>query len=757
MGEWIITSSILIVFIILIRGLCKDKIGLRARYALWLVVAVRLLVPFSFAESSLSVLNFLEAGGSGQAQELERKELIFPVPVVPETGKVVTENGSGGVSAGNTGQGEPFGTAAEVRPFAWKKVLGGIWLTGAVLLAGTVLLLNGDYRRRIYCSRRKCRLSLKSRLPVYLSPVVETPCMYGLISPAIYLTPGIEKNEKKLKYVLCHENTHYRNHDNLWALVRAVCLCIHWYNPLVWAAAAISRQDCELACDEEALKLLGEEERISYGRTLLDFSIQGDTIFHGLQLTTAVAGGKRQLKERLMMIVGQPRRQTGALVLAMGLTLAVSAAAFTGKVNGQESENGSREADIQNLSADAEGSSNPVREDRVESTSIVSLDLKDGRDYTLKLGGEAAAEDGKYRVSRLELNWIHDRVEENVQTIELENVGVLCTRPAGEGGEGWYSGKQESLYAKPLYAGGGGFSANGELSRLQEISGIFAEDLNFDGYKDFYLQGISQGANIPCYCYLWNPGEKRFEPGYMIPNLRVNPEEELLESATEDGNNVFSVKYYRFDDQNSLHMLRYTEENRSQDALFPSLDLTYCETAYGLPAVDEWDYGTVYGGALTERFVYWAKQALTELYEITGTKLDTLCFSMTSFGDVSFGQTPADVVGSRIFFDRVYGERAGFESCIEHVGLATERTVWFSPVTQWRVPENLDKMTDSEVVRWYFERLPLTEGEIPESIEPWTDGYMIRAESGNYYKIFLQPVTRELNQVYGPYGTRPNN
>ena len=47
----------------------------------------------------------------------------------------------------------------------------------------------------------------------------------------------------------------------------------------------------------------------------------------------------------------------------------------------------------------------------------------------------------------------------------------------------------------------------------------------------------------------------------------------------------------------------------SPDAVFPTLDLTYCEPYYALPAVDEWDYGTRYGGALTERFVYWAKEA----------------------------------------------------------------------------------------------------------------------------------------------------
>ena len=131
-------------------------------------------------------------------------------------------------------------------------------------------------------------------------------------------------------------------------------------------------------------------------------------------------------------------------------------------------------------------------------------------------------------------------------------------------------------------------------------------DLNFDGYEDFYLQGGTGTVNIPYYCYLWNPQGERFEPGYMIPNVEVDSEAQLIKSATDDGNGQHSVKYYRFDEANILHMVRYVEENQSPDAVFPTLDLTYCEPYYALPAVDEWDYGTRYGGALTERFVYWA-------------------------------------------------------------------------------------------------------------------------------------------------------
>ena len=59
MSEWVISASVLIVFVIAIRYFFRDRITMRVRYALWLLVAVRLLVPLSFAESGLSVLNYL--------------------------------------------------------------------------------------------------------------------------------------------------------------------------------------------------------------------------------------------------------------------------------------------------------------------------------------------------------------------------------------------------------------------------------------------------------------------------------------------------------------------------------------------------------------------------------------------------------------------------------------------------------------------------------------------------------------------------
>ena len=55
MINWILTSSVLIVVILLIRKLFGEKLSPGAQYVLWILVLLRLLVPVSFGKSSYSL------------------------------------------------------------------------------------------------------------------------------------------------------------------------------------------------------------------------------------------------------------------------------------------------------------------------------------------------------------------------------------------------------------------------------------------------------------------------------------------------------------------------------------------------------------------------------------------------------------------------------------------------------------------------------------------------------------------------------
>ena len=106
---------------------------------------------------------------------------------------------------------------------------------------------------------------------VYITEILPSSCLFGLFRPAIYITPQApDADGTPNTYVLLHEQTHYRRRDHIWCALRLLLLAMYWFDPFVWLAARLSKIDCELACDDLALRRLDDGARIAYGRTLLD-------------------------------------------------------------------------------------------------------------------------------------------------------------------------------------------------------------------------------------------------------------------------------------------------------------------------------------------------------------------------------------------------------------------------------------------------------------------------------------------------------
>ena len=204
-----------------------------------------------------------------------------------------------------------------------------IWVIGMVAMAAWFVGVNVAFRRKLRRSATDLVLP-ECKTPVKVSSAVASPCLFGLLRPTIYLTPGCVSDEKKRHHVLTHELTHLRSGDHIWAWVRCICLCIYWFNPLVWLAAGLSKRDCELACDETALKTLGESERLAYGKTLLDMVSSVPAPGQLLQTATAMHETKKQLKERMTSIVKKQKVFLTAAILLLAVLALVTGCAFTG-------------------------------------------------------------------------------------------------------------------------------------------------------------------------------------------------------------------------------------------------------------------------------------------------------------------------------------------------------------------------------------------------------------------------------------------
>ena len=334
MKEVILTASVLILAMILFRFLFRSTIPRRVQYALWALVLVRLLVPVQVPD--LPIVSVLEVGqqaGQQLTAALERPVALAPVRVqtAEMTAQPVTEQAPDNAqtqvfetrpSAGETGAALPASTVSPAR------VLDVVWKAGMAAVAAFFLLANLRFRLRL----KKSRVPFPAEgcpLPVYLCDRLSSPCLVGLARPAVYLTPAAVRSDR-LDYVLLHERTHARHLDPLWALLRCVCLTVYWFHPLVWAAALLSRADCELACDEGAMAALDHGGRLDYGRTLLALVPVSGRPANPLLAATTMASGRRQLRDRITRIAHQKRPVLAAVLAAVVLAGLAAACTFSG-------------------------------------------------------------------------------------------------------------------------------------------------------------------------------------------------------------------------------------------------------------------------------------------------------------------------------------------------------------------------------------------------------------------------------------------
>lgn len=241
------TASIAILLVLVMR-LALSKAPKLYSYLLWSVVLFRLLCPFSFE----SVLSLLPRGG----EEVTPDILLAAVPTV-RTGVAPVDTVVNAVLPAAS----PTTSANPLQIWAFLGEI--VWLLGAgLLLAGSVISL-----LRL---RRTLSSAAADENGIYLSDAVETPFVLGIFSPRIYLPRTLTGDARAC--VLLHEQTHIRRRDPLWKLLGFLALCIHWFNPLVWAAFFLAVRDMEMSCDEAVIRTLGSGVKKTYSASLLSFA-----------------------------------------------------------------------------------------------------------------------------------------------------------------------------------------------------------------------------------------------------------------------------------------------------------------------------------------------------------------------------------------------------------------------------------------------------------------------------------------------------
>jgi len=355
MINWIVSSSVLVLIVMTLRYILKEKISLRLRYALWAMVLLRLLLPVNIGNSSISIMNLtdkLSEETIWQSAHAGASEGVYHEPdSVQELLKNNYESGRVYILDYVGGNTEPavkndsidsnekadFVKAANTA-IILKDIIMYIWIVGMIIAGTWFAAVNLKFLLRIKKDSYLAGNDTVAVLPVYVTSSIETPCVYGLFLPKVYVTPEVIKDTKIYRHVIEHESTHYRHGDHIWCALRTIAVVIHWYNPLVWAAAFLSKKDSELACDEGTIRRIGEEERLEYGRTLINMTCKKKRDL--FVVATMMSGTKKSMKERIILIVKKPRTAIYSLVTVVVIAVAAIGCTFTGaEAKGRAADN----------------------------------------------------------------------------------------------------------------------------------------------------------------------------------------------------------------------------------------------------------------------------------------------------------------------------------------------------------------------------------------------------------------------------------
>lgn len=359
----LMTSSVLILGVFCVRKLSFGRIAMRARYALWLPVAVRLLFPFSVGESSFSVMNVFSNGWTeaqmqtGAEEHDAGQEAFYSDGSGRAAGEETEYNDTQNVKAQHTVSKQILGTKKPV--FGQSSEAGdgtlelhtdlgmrhtrflrlfvcGVWGIGFLAVGGHMLFSRQRFLR--YLKKNRSPLSeemltddfakrfLARGMKVYQVQGLPSPCLVGR---DIYIGSRAAALQN-LPHILAHEYSHALHLDGLWAFVRSFLTAVYWFDPLVWAAAHAARQDSELACDEAAVALLGESERFAYGRTLLNLLENGDERKGCPGMSFLLDRGEKGVRERIAVLAGGGSRKRVTAVLVLAAALLLCGCAFTG-------------------------------------------------------------------------------------------------------------------------------------------------------------------------------------------------------------------------------------------------------------------------------------------------------------------------------------------------------------------------------------------------------------------------------------------
>lgn len=344
-----LSGSVLILLILLIRPLMKERFSKFWQYYVWMIVLIRLLVPYAPEHSLVNDLFHTNVIHSLTTELQNANAFLYDAPGgknVSATQQTLDQQDNATQNNGALNSAElshPSGNPEHIdySKQVWS-IAGILWLSGFILLLiwkvyHYILFTReitsdgepvADYEIIKIYHRISVELGIRRIPQLRYSFQASSPMLVGLFKPVIYLTDTtLQLGEESLSYVLRHELIHHKRHDIWYKWFCELALSIHWFNPFLYLMSRQMNTQCEISCDEAIARDLSMQDRRIYGNILLNTASENINRNKHI-LSTTLYEDKEILKERILSIMNAKRKTRKAIMLSLSIALLISTAAL---------------------------------------------------------------------------------------------------------------------------------------------------------------------------------------------------------------------------------------------------------------------------------------------------------------------------------------------------------------------------------------------------------------------------------------------
>ncbi len=322
-----VSGALLLLLILGLKPLYKNKFSKRWQYYIWIVVALRFLLPFTPDTTIIGSL-FEKFDTTAITNEIPTNP---NVPVPADTGN---------------SKAEPIQTNREITTAAMREPVNKyvclffIWSALALVLFVRKVTVYQGFIQYIKAGNKEVsdikilnllsdcieKLNIKTRVELSCNPLIASPMLIGFFRPRIILPVG-EWEDKELSYIFVHELIHYKQRDMFYKWLIQIVVCVHWFNPFVYLLEKEVNKSCELSCDEKVISILNEKAKREYGDTLISF-LKSNNLYKSSLASVTLTEGAEQLKERLGAIMKFRKKSKAIIAITAIFTAAVCVCFF---------------------------------------------------------------------------------------------------------------------------------------------------------------------------------------------------------------------------------------------------------------------------------------------------------------------------------------------------------------------------------------------------------------------------------------------